>query len=117
MTRGSGVSKERQSVALALVHKGGERFELDRCDVLGKEANRVAAAGLERLQDVDGIAHEIQGFARDAIGSENMLVRIETIGEGQRRTLALRRLAEITDDRSVAGGNRQCKATAIDAGV
>ena len=50
MTRGSGVSKERQRLAFALVHEGGERFELDRGDVFGEEADGVAAARLERLE-------------------------------------------------------------------
>src|SRR5271165_1235066 len=113
----SSFSKERQRLAFALVHEGRERFELDRGDVFRKEANRVAAAGLERLEHVDGIAHEIQGLAGDAIGSENVLLRIEPIGEGQRRTFSLRRPAEIADDRSLAGGDGEREPAAIDAGV
>src|SRR5208337_3302502 len=113
----SSFSKERQRLAFALVHKGGERFELDRGNVLGEEANRVAAAGFERLEHVDGITHEIERLAGDSLGSENMLLWIKAIGEGQGRTLALRRPAEIADDRSVPGSDRQREPAAIDAGV
>ena len=46
-----------------------------------------------------------------------MLVRIEAVGEGQGRALALGRPAEIADDRAVLAGDRQRQAAAIDAGA
>lgn len=90
---------------------------MDRGDFLGEEADRVTAAGLERLEHVDRIAHEVEWFAGDAIGSENILVRVEAVGEGQGRALALRRPAEIADDRAVSAGDWQREPAAIDAGV
>lgn len=78
-------------------HQCGKHFDLQRRDV-GEETYAVGDARFVRLQYVEHVANEIQRAGFDTVATKDYFLRIDAVGDGERRLLVAERSAGEAQD-------------------
>ena len=101
---------------LTVAHQRCEHFDLQR-RYFGEEANAVGHAALVGLQHVKHVPNEVERAGFDAVAAKDDFLRVDPVGDGERRLLFAKRSAGEAQDVSVPVMEGNGEPAAIGAGA